>query len=145
MVAACGFGPLTFDVVAYTFAYIDGRRCPGRIAGPAAFSGWHDMVVNGPIARRVADVAAFMDAAIGHAGFVDAARVRAGERTGWTATGGSPISENAESAGSANPTRAPRWARQLRHEQMMRGVERIIREGEAGGAGLKPNLRGEHR
>jgi type IV secretion system protein TrbL len=74
-----------------------------------------------------------------------AERVRAGERAGWTATGGSPIGENAESAGSGNRTRAPGWARQLRREQMMRGVERIIREGEAGGAGLKPNLRGEHR
>jgi type IV secretion system protein TrbL len=74
-----------------------------------------------------------------------AERVRAGERAGWTATGGSPIGENAESAGSGNRTRAPGWARQLRREQMMRGVERIIRAGEAGGAGLKPNLRGEHR
>ena len=67
-----------------------------------------------------------------------AERIRAGERAGWTATGGSPIGENGESAGSVNRAPAPGWARQLRREQMMRSVER-----EAGGAGLKPNLRGE--
>jgi type IV secretion system protein TrbL len=74
-----------------------------------------------------------------------AERVRGGERAGWTATGGSPIGESAESAGPANPARAPGWARQLRREQMVRSVERVIRDGEAGGAGLKPNLRGEDR
>src|SRR5947209_8506438 len=38
---------------------------PGRgtIPGPAALSGWYGMVVNGPMARRTADVAAFMSAA----------------------------------------------------------------------------------
>jgi amidase len=37
---------------------------PGRglIPGPAALTGWHGMVVNGPIARRAADVGAFLDA-----------------------------------------------------------------------------------
>ncbi len=37
---------------------------PGRgvVPGPAALSGWHGMVVNGPIARRAVDAAAFMDA-----------------------------------------------------------------------------------
>jgi type IV secretory pathway TrbL component len=71
--------------------------------------------------------------------------VQAGERAGWTATGGSPIGESAESPGSANPTPAPGWARQLRREQMIRSVDRLVREGDAGGASLKPNLRGEDR
>jgi len=37
---------------------------PGRgtIPGPAALSGWHGMVVNGPIARHAADAALFMQA-----------------------------------------------------------------------------------
>ncbi len=74
-----------------------------------------------------------------------AERVRTGERAGWTATGGSAIGESAESTGPANPSRAPGWARQLRQEQMMRGVERVAREGEAGGAGLKPTLRGDDK
>jgi type IV secretion system protein TrbL len=41
--------------------------------------------------------------------------------------------------------RAPGWAQQLRREQLLRNVDRLIREGEAGGAGIKPNLRGEDR
>jgi amidase len=38
---------------------------PGRglISGPAALSGWHSMVVNGPMGRHVRDVGAFLDAA----------------------------------------------------------------------------------
>jgi type IV secretion system protein TrbL len=74
-----------------------------------------------------------------------AERVRAGERAGWTATGGSAIGETADTSGLASPSRAPGWARQLRREQVMRGVERVIREGEAGGAGLKPTLRGDDK
>jgi type IV secretion system protein TrbL len=70
---------------------------------------------------------------------------RTGERAGWVATGGSAIGETAESTGLANPSRAPGWARQLRREQVMRSVERAMREGEAGGAGLKPTLRGDDK
>jgi amidase len=46
---------------------------PGRglIKGPAALSGWHGMVVNGPIARRASDVGAFLDAAV-HPGYLRA-------------------------------------------------------------------------
>lgn len=44
----------------------------GRIPGPAALTGWHGMVVNGPMGRTVADVAAFMEATAGP-GYVDAA------------------------------------------------------------------------
>jgi hypothetical protein len=47
--------------------------------------------------------------------------------------------------GLANPSRTPSWARQLRREQILRGVERVAREGEAGGAGLKPTLRGDDK
>ena len=64
-------------------------------------------------------------------------RFAAGERDGWTATGGSAIGEAAESAGRAQASRAPGWAQQLRREQVLRGVERIAREGEAGGAGTQ--------
>lgn len=71
--------------------------------------------------------------------------VRTGERAGWTATGGSAIGETAEGTGQANPSRTPGWARQLRREQVMRSVERVVREGEAGGAGLKPTLRGDDK
>lgn len=53
-----------------------------------------------------------------------AERIRAGERAGWTATGGSPIGETGESAGSVNRAPAPGWAGQLRREQMMRSVVR---------------------
>ena len=67
-----------------------------------------------------------------------AERVRTGERAGWSATGGSAIGETAESTGLARPSRAPGWARQLRREQVMRSVERAMREGEAGGAGVCP-------
>jgi type IV secretion system protein TrbL len=74
-----------------------------------------------------------------------AERVRTGERAGWTATGGSAIGETADSSGLANPSRAPGWARQLRREQMIRSIERAMREGEAGGAGLKPTLRGDDK
>ena len=68
-----------------------------------------------------------------------AERFRTGERDGWTVTGGSAIGEAGENTGRANHSRAPGWAQQLRREQMLRGADRLSREGEAGGAGLKPN------
>ena len=70
-------------------------------------------------------------------------RFAAGERDGWTATGGSAIGEAAEATGRAQGSRAPGWAQQLRRDQVLRGVERIAREGEASGPGLKPTLRGD--
>ncbi|HEX3418262.1 MAG TPA: P-type conjugative transfer protein TrbL [Stellaceae bacterium] len=70
-------------------------------------------------------------------------RFAAGERDGWTATGGSAIGEAAEAPGRAQGSRAPGWAQQLRRDQVLRGVERIAREGEASGPGLKPTLRGD--
>jgi type IV secretion system protein TrbL len=72
-----------------------------------------------------------------------AERFAVGERGGWTATGGSPIGESAESTGRSEGTRVPGWAQQLRREQVLRGVERLSREGEASGAGLKQTLRGD--
>lgn len=70
-------------------------------------------------------------------------RFVAGERAGWEATGGAPLGEDGapSATASAAPERAPGWARQLRRDQLARGAERAIRDGEAGGAGLKPNLR----
>ncbi len=70
-------------------------------------------------------------------------RFAAGERDGWTATGGSAIGEAAEATGRSQGSRAPGWAQQLRRDQVLRGVERIAREGEASGPGLKPTLRGD--
>jgi len=72
-----------------------------------------------------------------------AERFEAGERGGWIATGGSPIGGSAESSGRAEGSRVPGWAQQLRRDQVLRGVERLAREGEASGAGLKPTLRGD--
>src|SRR5580704_11722648 len=66
-------------------------------------------------------------------------------RAGWIATGGSPIGKTAEGTIPANPSRAPGWARQIRREQMIRSVERPMREGAAGGGGLKPTLRGDDK
>src|SRR4051794_706147 len=43
----------------------------GTVPGPGALSGWHGMVVNGPMGRRAADVAAFLEAGAGP-GFMDA-------------------------------------------------------------------------
>jgi amidase len=44
----------------------------GLIPGPAALSGWHGMVVNGPMGRSVRDVGAFLDAAV-RPGYLEAA------------------------------------------------------------------------
>src|SRR3954454_2673606 len=43
----------------------------GTVPGPGALSGWHGMVVNGPIAKDAASAAAFLDAVVGP-GFSDA-------------------------------------------------------------------------
>jgi type IV secretion system protein TrbL len=72
-----------------------------------------------------------------------AERFGVGEREGWTVTGGRAIGEGAESTGRGIGPRVPGWAQQLRRDQVLRGAERLAREGEASGAGLKPNLRGD--
>src|ERR1700738_833199 len=82
----------------------------GRAGVSAATAGWR------------ATGARFADSVAEH--------FRTGERAGWIATGGSAIGETAESTGPAHPSRAPGWARQLRRGQVMRGVERAMREGE---------------
>ena len=73
-------------------------------------------------------------------------KLATGERAGWEATGGGRIGD----AGTAGPIagasdRSPGWARQMRRDQIARHAGRIVREGEAGGAGLKPNLKGDER
>ena len=86
-------------------------------------------------------------------------RFAAGQRAGWAATGGSGSgdggsgggdsgsgAEPASSPGAAGtPARsgAPAWAENLRRRQAYRTAEQIIREGEAGGGGMRPNLRGD--
>ena len=84
-------------------------------------------------------------------------RFTAGQRAGWAATrsngtgsGGTGSSGGAESASAppgttATPARsgAPAWAENLRRHQAQRTAERIVREGEAGGGGMRPNLRGD--
>ncbi|MCU4161916.1 P-type conjugative transfer protein TrbL [Acidiphilium sp. AL] len=86
-------------------------------------------------------------------------RFAAGQRAGWAATGGSGSgdggsgggdsgsgAEPASSPGAAGtPARsgAPAWAENLRRRQTYRTAEQIIREGEAGGGGMRPNLRGD--
>ena len=72
-------------------------------------------------------------------------RFSAGERAGGTATGGSAIGEAEEGIGRVDNSRAPGWAEQLRREQILRGFERVSREGEVPGAGLKPTLRGDDK
>ncbi len=69
-------------------------------------------------------------------------RFAAGERAGWEATGGEPLGgAGAGSAASSAGDRAPGWARQMRGEQLARQAQHIARDGEGGGAGMKPNLR----
>ena len=69
-------------------------------------------------------------------------RFAAGERAGWEATGSEPIGENGVSpAAHSGASRAPGWARQMRGEQLARQAQNLARDGEGGGAGMKPNLR----
>ena len=69
-------------------------------------------------------------------------RFAAGERAGWEATGGEPLGEARPSGGApATASRAPGWARQMRGEQLGRQAQNLARDGEGGGAGMKPNLR----
>lgn len=77
-------------------------------------------------------------------------RFAAGERAGWDATGGKPPGEPPGEAAptSAAPSapgratgRAPGWARQMRGDQLARQAGRVARDGESGGAGMKPRLR----
>lgn len=87
-------------------------------------------------------------------------RFAAGQRAGWAATGGSgsgdggsgggssgggaePASSPPGAAGTPARSGAPAWAENLRRRQAYRTAEQIIREGEAGGGGMRPNLRGD--
>ena len=69
-------------------------------------------------------------------------RFAAGELAGWEATGGEPFGETGGAPGATSAAgRAPGWARQMRGEQLARQAQRLARDGEGGGAGMKPNLR----
>ena len=69
-------------------------------------------------------------------------RFAAGERAGWEATGGEPLGDGGPSGeSSAGANRAPGWARQMRGDQLARQAQNLARDGEGGGAGMKPNLR----
>lgn len=87
-------------------------------------------------------------------------RFAAGQRAGWAATGGSgsgdggsggggsgggaqPASPPPSAAGTPARSGAPAWAENLRRREAQRTAERIVREGEAGGGGMRPNLRGD--
>ncbi|MCW8309205.1 P-type conjugative transfer protein TrbL [Acidiphilium sp. PA] len=87
-------------------------------------------------------------------------RFAAGQRAGWAATGGSgsgngdsggggsgggtePASASSDAAKPPARSGAPAWAETLRRREAQRTVERIVREGEAGGGGMRPNLRGD--
>ena len=84
-------------------------------------------------------------------------RFAAAQRAGWAATGGSgtgggssgggggaePASSPPGAAGTPARSGASAWAENLRRRQAYRTAERIIREGEAGGGGMRPNLRGD--
>jgi len=71
-------------------------------------------------------------------------RYAAGERAGWTTTGGGPLGGEEGDPGAGGASRdssAPPWAQRLRGGQgAVRAAERVVREGEAGGAGMKPQL-----
>ena len=96
-----------------------------------------------PAARRRAARAAAADQAI------SALRERyaAGEQTAWTATGGQPTSGvrgRADDAAAAAEVTGPCLGRAVAPEE--RGAcsrARRVRDGEGGGAGMRPKLGGE--
>ncbi|MBB2190762.1 P-type conjugative transfer protein TrbL [Gluconacetobacter azotocaptans] len=87
-------------------------------------------------------------------------RYAAGQRGAWTATGGEPTSGMGEDAAGeglgssasspssqssdAPPGKSPpAWAERLRGRTVRNAAGRVVREGEGGGAGMKPNLKGD--
>jgi type IV secretion system protein TrbL len=73
-------------------------------------------------------------------------RYASGEQAAWTLTGGEPTSSMRGGAGVRPPAStgeaAPAWAERLRRKSAGRSAERIVREGEGGGAGMRPSLGG---
>jgi type IV secretion system protein TrbL len=73
-------------------------------------------------------------------------RFATGERTAWASTGGEPTSSMRRGAGAgpAAPVSeaAPAWAERLRRRNVGRSAERVVREGEGGGGGMRPTLGG---
>ena len=73
-------------------------------------------------------------------------RYAIGEQTAWTSTGGEPTSGMRGETGTRPPSPvgegAPAWAVRLRRKSAGRSAERVVREGEGGGAGMRPSLGG---
>ena len=72
-------------------------------------------------------------------------RFAAGQRAAWSATGGSGGDASGAPQTAAVPASAggPAWAQRLRRQATSRAVSNIIREGEGGAGGMRPNLRGD--
>ena len=72
-------------------------------------------------------------------------RFAAGQRATWSATGGSGGDASGAPQTAAVPASAggPAWAQRLRRQATSRAVSNIIREGEGGAGGMRPNLRGD--
>jgi len=74
-------------------------------------------------------------------------RYAAGEQTAWTATGGEPTfgmgGEATVRPSAAAKEPIPAWAERLQRNSVVRFGERAVKEGEGGGAGMRPTLGGE--
>ena len=73
-------------------------------------------------------------------------RYAAGEQTAWTATGGqrtSGVRGRGDDTAAAAEAPAPAWAERLRRKSGVRAAELNVRDGEGGGAGMRPKLGGE--
>jgi type IV secretion system protein TrbL len=70
-------------------------------------------------------------------------RFAAGQRTAWSATGGSGGDAARASQSAAAPNGAPAWAQRLRRQAVSRATQNILHEAEGSGGGMRPNLRGD--
>ena len=70
-------------------------------------------------------------------------RYAAGERAAQAFTGGEPTSATSADAPTTTASPPPAWAERLRRQGVTRAAERAVREGEGGGAGMRPNLKGD--
>ena len=69
-------------------------------------------------------------------------RYAAGERAAQAFASGEPTSGMAADAPTTTAS-PPAWAERLRRQGVTRAAERAVREGEGGGAGMRPNLKGD--
>ncbi len=70
-------------------------------------------------------------------------RFAAGERTAWSATGGSGGNAAGASQTAAAPSGAPAWTQRLQRQAVSRAAQNIIHEAEGRAGGMRPNLRGD--